>query len=47
MYEIITTKRERNERTAYHIWYLENQMKTKAEKGFKPVINKILDTIGL
>ena len=47
MYELLTQKRERSEQDVYRKWYINHQLKSKPEKGIKPVINRILDTIGL
>ncbi len=47
MYELFTKERARNEQKIYQRWYIESQMKPLHEKGFKPVMNKILDTFGL
>jgi hypothetical protein len=47
MYDILVGKRERDERKIYQRWYVETRMTPSTGKGLRPVLDKILDTIGL
>ncbi len=47
MYELFTTQRTRNEKEIYQKWYVANQMGARTGRGIKPVLDKILDSIGL